>query len=118
MSIQMTKESFIDQVFDFEHEKEWKFKGELPAIIDFYADWCGPCKMIGPVLDALSKEYEGKLVVYKVNTDQEQELSMAFGIQSIPSILFIPKDGKPQMAQGALPKPTLKQAIKDVLKVE
>ncbi len=118
MSEYMTKESFIEKVFDFENEKEWKYKGDLPAIIDFYADWCGPCKMVSPVLDALSSEYEGRLAIYKVNTDKEQELSMAFGIQSIPSLLFIPKEGQPQMAQGALPKPTLKKAIKDVLQVE
>lgn len=118
MSESMTKESFSEKVFDFEHEKEWKFKGELPAIIDFYADWCGPCKMVSPVLDALAAEYAGKLNIYKVNTEQEQELSSAFGIQSIPSLLFIPKEGQPRMAQGALPKPALKKAIMDVLKVE
>ncbi len=118
MSEHLTRESFIDKVFDFENEKEWKFRGELPSIIDFYADWCGPCKMVAPILDALSAEYAGKLNIYKVNTDKEQELSAAFGIQSIPSILFIPKEGQPQMAQGALPKPTLKKAIKEVLKVE
>lgn len=114
----MNKKSFVDKVFDFEHEKEWKFKGDKPVIIDFYADWCGPCKMVAPILDTLAKEYAGKVDIYKVNTDEEQELSMAFGIQSIPSILFIPKEGKPQMAQGALPKQTLKQAIKEVLMVE
>ena len=118
MSEYLNKASFIEKVFDFENEKQWKYRGELPAIIDFYADWCGPCKMVSPVLDALALEYAGKLNVYKIDTDKEQELSSAFGIQSIPSLLFIPKEGQPQMAQGALPKPTLKKAIKDVLKVE
>jgi thioredoxin len=88
------------------------------VIIDFYADWCGPCKMVGPVLEQLSKEYDGKLNVYKVNTESEQELAAAFGISSIPSILFVPVDGKPQMSAGALPKETFKNLIKDVLKVE
>ena len=118
MSVQITKQDFIDKIFDYENEKEWKFKGELPAIVDFYADWCGPCKMVAPVLEKLSEEYEGKLNIYKVNTEQEQEISAAFGISSIPSILFIPKDEQPQMAAGALPKETFKQLIKDVLKVE
>ena len=118
MSEQMTKDTFIEKVFDYEKKTEWEYQGDLPAIIDFYADWCGPCKMVSPVLDAISKEYDGKLHVYKINTDQEQELSAAFGIQSIPSILFIPMADKPQMAMGALPKATIVSAIKDVLKVE
>lgn len=109
---------FKDRVFDFEAEQEWKFKGAVPAIIDFYADWCGPCKMVAPILEELSKEYEGKLNIYKVNTDEEGELAGAFGIQSIPSILFIPMGEQPQMAAGALPKAQLVKAIKEVLKVE
>ena len=118
MSVQITKQDFVDKIFDYENEKEWKFKGELPAIVDFYADWCGPCKMVAPVLEKLSEEFEGKLNIYKVNTEQEQEISAAFGMSSIPSIPFIPKDEQPQMAAGALPKETFKQLIKDVLKVE
>ncbi|MEW6548341.1 MAG: thioredoxin [Spirochaetota bacterium] len=114
----LTKATFQEKVFNYEANKEWKFSGELPAIIDFYADWCGPCKMVAPVLETLSKEYEGKVNIYKVNTDKEQELSAVFGIQSIPSILFVPKEGQPQMAMGALPKSTFVNAIKDVLKVE
>ena len=113
----LTKDEFIGKVFDFETKKEWDYKGELPAIVDFYADWCGPCKMVAPVLESLSKEYDGKLKVYKVNTDKEPELSAVFGIQSIPSFLFIPVGGQPQMAMGALPKASFQSAIKDVLKV-
>ncbi len=118
MAEHLTKQDFLNKVFDFENEKEWNFKGDLPCIIDFYADWCGPCKMVAPVLDELSEEFTGKMNVYKVNTESEQELAGAFGIQSIPSLLFIPKDGKPQMAQGALPKDGFLSAMKDVLGVE
>jgi len=113
----LTKETFKEKIFDFETKKEWDFAGELPAIIDFYADWCGPCKMVAPVLEELSAEYDGKLNIYKVDTEAQQELAAAFGISSIPSILFIPKDDKPQMAAGALPKQTFLEVIKDVLKV-
>ena len=118
MANNITKQEFLDNVFDFENEKDWKFKGDVPCIIDFYADWCGPCKMVAPILEELSTEYDGKVNVYKVDTEAEQELAGAFGIQSIPSILFIPKDGKPQMAQGAMPKEGFVQAFKDVLSVE
>lgn len=111
----LTKESFKNKVFDFEKEKDWNYKGQLPAIIDFYADWCGPCRMVAPVLEELSKEYAGKIEIYKVNTDKEPELSAAFGIRSIPSILFIPIGDKPQMAAGALPKQSFKDAIEKVL---
>ncbi|MBO6794385.1 MAG: thioredoxin [Balneolaceae bacterium] len=109
----LTKQSFLDKIFNFETEQEWKFKGERPAIIDFYADWCGPCKMIAPVMEELSDEYTGKVDIYKIDTEAEQELAAAFGIRSIPSILFIPMDGQPQMAQGALPKHTFKEVIED-----
>lgn len=111
----LTKETFLNKVFNFEENKDWKFEGDLPCIIDFYADWCQPCKIISPILEELSKEYEGKINIYKVDTEDQQELSAAFGIRSIPSLLFCPKDGQPQMAQGALPKETLIQAINDVL---
>jgi thioredoxin len=114
----LTKETFKNKVFDFENNSEWKYEGELPAIIDFYADWCGPCKMVEPVLEELAEEYDGKMHIYKIDTDAEQELAAAFGIQSIPSMLFIPLEDKPQMAMGALPKDTIKKAMKDVLAVE
>ena len=111
----LTKESFQEKVFNFETHKEWKFEGARPAIIDFYADWCGPCKTIAPILEELSNEYDGKIDIYKVDTEAEQELAAVFGIRSIPSILFCPAEGQPQMAMGALPKDTFKQAINDVL---
>lgn len=99
-------------------EAEWKFNGSLPAVIDFYADWCGPCKMVSPILEELSNEYDGRLNIYKVNTEEQQELAGMFGITSIPSILFIPLEGKPQMAAGALPKQQLKHMFREILGVE
>ncbi|OFX57168.1 MAG: thioredoxin [Bacteroidetes bacterium GWB2_41_8] len=114
----LTKETFKEKVFNFEVNKEWKFEGTTPCLIDFYADWCGPCKMVAPVLEELQKEYGENLVIYKVNTEDERELSAIFGIQSIPSMLFVPVDGQPQMAMGALPKSTFEQAISEVLKVQ
>ncbi len=111
----LTKETFLEKVFNFETNEEWKYEGKIPCLIDFYADWCGPCKMVAPILEELSKEYDGKINIYKVDTEAEQELAAAFGIRSIPSMLFCPMDGKPQMAAGALPKQALKDAINDVL---
>ncbi len=111
----LTLDTFKTKVFNFDANKEWKFEGELPCIIDFYADWCQPCKMVAPVLEELATEYAGKINIYKVDTEDQTELAGAFGIRSIPSILFCPKDGQPQMAMGALPKETFKQAIADVL---
>ncbi|MCB9013520.1 MAG: thioredoxin [Bacteroidales bacterium] len=118
MTEHLTLDTFKEKVFNFTDNKEWKFEGEIPCIIDFYADWCGPCKMVAPILEELSKEYEGKLNVYKIDTEAERELAGIFGIQSIPSLLFVPKEGQPQMAMGALPKETFIQAFKDVLNVE
>jgi thioredoxin 1 len=114
----LTKETFLSKVFNYEINKEWKFEGKRPCIIDFYADWCGPCKMVAPVLEELAKEFDGKMDVFKVNTEEEQELAAAFGIRSIPSFLFVPSEGQPQMAMGALPKETFIQAFKEVLGVE
>ncbi len=113
----LTKETFKSKVFNFEKNTDWKFEGDKPAVIDFYADWCGPCKMVAPILEELAKEYDGKINIYKVDTEAEQELAGMFGIRSIPSILFVPMDDKPQMAAGALPKESFKEAFKDVLKV-
>ena len=114
----LTLETFKQKVFNFEKNTDWKFEGDKPAIIDFYADWCGPCKMVAPILEELSVEYDGKLNIYKIDTESEQELASVFGIKSIPSLLFIPKDAQPQMAQGALPKDSFKKAFKEVLGVE
>jgi thioredoxin 1 len=114
-TIQMTLADFKEKVFDFEKEEEWKYAGELPAIIDFYADWCGPCKAIAPVLEELSKKYEGRLLIYKIDTDKENELSSIFGIQSIPTLLFIPMQGSPMLQKGAVPKNTLVEVIEDKL---
>ena len=114
-TIKLTTEKFKEEVFNYEGATEWSYKGSLPAIVDFYADWCGPCKMVAPILEELSKEYDGKLLIYKVDTDKEQELSAVFGIQSIPTLLFIPANGQPMMQPGALPKSALKQVINEHL---
>ena len=114
-TIHLTSEQFKKDIFDYTTETEWKYKGEVPAIIDFYADWCGPCKMVAPVLEELSNEYDGKLNIYKVDTEVEQELSAVFRIRSIPSILFIPKDKQPMMQAGAMPKHMLEEIIKERL---
>jgi thioredoxin len=111
----LTKETFLEKVFNYEKNKEWTFEGKLPCLIDFYADWCQPCKIVAPILEELSKGYEGKINIFKVNTEDQTELAAAFGIRSIPSLLFCPVEGQPQMAMGALPKETLVQAINDVL---
>jgi thioredoxin 1 len=111
----LNKDTFLSKVFDYEKNKDWNYAGELPCLIDFYADWCGPCKMVAPILEELAEEYKGKINIYKVDTEEEQELAGVFGIRSIPSLLFCPKDGQPQMAMGALPKDTFKKAIDDIL---
>lgn len=117
MTVNLTKDTFIEKVFDYEKNKEWKFEGDKPAIIDFWAPWCGPCRMVGPILEELSNDYAGKVDFYKVNVDDEQELAAVFGIRSIPSLLFIPKEGTPKMAIGALPKEALVDAIESELGV-
>jgi thioredoxin 1 len=111
----LTKDTFLTKVFDYENNKEWKFQGELPCLIDFYADWCGPCKMVAPILEELAEEYKGKINIYKVDTEEEQELAGVFGIRSIPSLLFCPVGANPQMAMGALPKDTFREVIDDIL---
>ena len=108
---EITKSEFTKKVADLEKNKDWKFLGNKPTIIDFYATWCGPCKRLSPIMEQLAKEYNGKVQFYKVDVDKERELATMIEIQSIPSILFIPKKGKPIMAQGALPKAELKKTI-------
>ena len=114
-TVKLTTEQFKQNIFDYTTETEWNYKGKLPAIIDFYADWCGPCKMIAPVLEQLSDEYKDDLIIYKVDTEVELELSAVFGIRSIPSLLFIPMEGKPMMQAGALNKFQLKSVIDNQL---
>lgn len=114
-TIQLTAADFKEKIFNYETEKEWNFKGELPAIVDFYADWCGPCKMVAPILEELAIKYDDQITIYKVDTEKETELSEVFGIQSIPSLLFIPKDGEPMMQPGALPKSAFITVIEEKL---
>lgn len=112
----LTKQDFLTKVADYEsNPTEWKYLGDKPCIIDFYADWCGPCKMVAPILDELAVEYKDEIYIYKVDTEAEQELAGAFGIRSIPSLLFVPMNESPQMAMGALPKASFKEAIDKVL---
>ncbi|MBT6995287.1 thioredoxin [Candidatus Woesearchaeota archaeon] len=111
----LTAETFREKVFDYKNEKEWKYRGELPCIIDFYADWCGPCKMVSPILDELSEEYTGKIKIYKINTETEKELASVFQIMSIPTILFIALGKDPQGVRGALPKSEFEKKIKEWL---
>src|SRR6187551_3821676 len=114
-TIKLTTQGFKDNVFNYDTEKDWKYLGTLPAIIDFYADWCGPCKTVAPVLEELSTEYEGRIIIYKVDTDAEQELASVFGIQSIPNFLFIGADGEPVLQPCAFPKHVFKQIIEEKL---
>lgn len=114
-TIYLTAQEFKDRIFDYEKEEQWNYKGKLPAIVDFYAEWCGPCKAIAPVLEELAIEYDDKLIIYKIDTDKETELSSLFGIQSIPTLLFIPMEGSLMVQKGALPKKVLRQVIEERL---
>ena len=116
--IALDDEGFKDKVFDFAKEKEWVFKGDKPVIVDFYATWCGPCKRVAPVLEELQEEYGDAIQIYKVDTDKARAVSAAFGITSIPSFLFIPAKGQPQMAKGALPKATFAKALSEIMGVK
>lgn len=110
----LSVQAFKDKVFDFEKNKEWSFRGNRPAIVDFYADWCGPCRALSPILDEISTDYQGRVDVYKVNTEATPELAAMFGVRGIPALLFIPKSGEPAMNSGFLPKEALENAIKDL----
>lgn len=114
-TIQLTTQEFKDKIFNYQQQQEWKYDGPLPAIIDFYADWCAPCKMVAPILEELSQEYEGRLVIYKVNTEVEMELASVFDISSIPTFLFIPVNGDPMMQPGAFPRKVFQQVIEEKL---
>ena len=111
----MNKAMFIEKVFDYENSKEWKYKGDKPAIIDLYADWCGPCRRVAPIMKELAQEYAGKITVYKVNVDNERELAALFNATSIPLFVFIPMEGEPQLFKGAADKATYKKAINEFL---
>ncbi len=116
--IHLTKETFKQQVFDYEKNQQWAYAGKVPAILDFYADWCGPCKMLSPVLEKMQKEYGGKIQVFKVNTDKEKELAATFGIRSLPTVVFIPVDGEPQAVMGFRPQEEMEKMVTEVLKVQ
>ena len=116
--IALSNETFKQKVFNYEANKQWKFEGNTPVIIDFYASWCGPCRQLSPRIEEIAKEYAGKVIVYKVDTDQEKLLSQSMGIQSLPTILFVPLKGQPQAAMGALPKEDLVKAIHEILLVK
>ena len=112
--VYLTEESFRKLVWNYNtNSEDWVYEGELPAVIDFYADWCGPCKRVAPIMDKLAKDYHGKVIIYKVDTDANRELSSVFGIRSIPSVLFIPKNGKPAMQPGAMQEEQYKQIIEE-----
>ena len=118
-TIQLTKSEFLKRVADFESSpNEWKYLGDRPAVIDFYATWCGPCKALSPILEEVAAEYGDKLYIYKVDVDKENDLAGVFGIRSVPSLLFVPKEGRPQLSAGVLPKNMLEKAISEVLGVE
>lgn len=114
--IELTKSEFLKKVYDYEKNTDkWIYSGNKPAIIDFYADWCGPCRMMSPVLKSMAEKYKNNIVVYKINVDEEKELAAAFGITSLPTILFVPTSGKPHIVKGALPKDVMEKGIKEIL---
>lgn len=116
--IMLTNDSFKKLVFNYEANKEWKYEGDKPAIIDFYADWCAPCRQLSPFVDEIAKEYSGKIVVYKVDTEKERALTQSMGISGLPSLLFIPASGQPRLSMGYIPKESLVKAVNEVLLVK
>ncbi len=114
----LDKNTFKEKVFDYEQHKEWQFKGSRPAIVDFYADWCGPCQALGPVLEEVAEDYVNKVDIYKVNTETDPELAALFGVRGIPAILFIPQTGEPAMSSGFMPKESFDQAISELFSIK
>ena len=115
-TIHLSKSEFLEKVVNYEKQPDqWNYLGDKPALIDFYADWCGPCKRLAPELERLAQEYDGQIYIYKIDTEQEQELAAVFGIRSIPTLIFVPMKGEPQVAHGALPREDLKKAIDEIL---
>lgn len=110
--------TFKEKIFDFETSKNWTFKGSRPAIIDFYADWCGPCRMLAPVLQKVSEDYENSVDIYKIDTEASPELAALFGIRGIPSLLFIPSQGEPAMSSGFMNEESFEQAISELFQIQ
>lgn len=116
--VTLTNDSFRKLVFNYDANKEWKYEGDMPAIIDFYADWCPPCRQLSPLVEEIAKEYKGKIIVYKVNTDKEKELAQSVGISNLPTLLYIPAKGNPQVTIGFVPKETIIKTISEVLLIK
>jgi thioredoxin len=116
--INLSENTFKEMVFNYDKNKEWKYEGDKPAIIDFYANWCAPCRQLSPIVEEIAKEYSGKIVVYKVDTEKEQKLTQKIGITALPTLLFIPVGGKPQVSMGVLPKESLVKAVNEILQVK
>jgi thioredoxin 1 len=116
--VYLTNETFKQMVYNYDKNKEWKYEGTKPAIIDFYALWCPPCKQLSPLVEEIAKEYSGKIVVYKVDTDKEKILAQHLGISGLPTLLFIPAKGKPQASMGFIPKETIIKTINNVLLIK
>lgn len=114
----LNAQTFKQKIFDFEKSKEWKFNGQKPVIIDFYADWCAPCRALSPILQNVAQQYDGLVEVYKVDTEASPDLAAMFGIRGIPSLLFIPVDGQPAMSSGLMPEEGFQQAIQEIFKID
>lgn len=116
--IYLTNDTFKQLIFNYDKNKDWKYEGTKPAIIDFYAAWCPPCRQLSPLIEEIAKEYSGKIVVYKIDTDKEKLLSQHLGISGLPTLLFIPVKGKPQASIGFIPKETIVKTINNVLLIK